>query len=116
MKKSVIAKGKRAKSRVFRGEKVKTTSGLGKKDLMKNKAGEVVSRKSNAAGVNAYLNVKDWADSVSAARKMLALKGFVAVNGKSPQGRALYIKAKDIYSGKLRIDRRTYNGLPKLEL
>merc|ERR1739838_753953 len=58
MKKSVIAKGKRAKSSVFRGTKVKTSGGLKKADLKKNKAGHVVSRKRSARGLAIYLKNK----------------------------------------------------------
>merc|ERR1719341_3039459 len=55
MKKSVIAKGKRAKSSVFRGTKAKTSGGLKKSDLVRNKAGKIVSRK---ASENAKKNFK----------------------------------------------------------
>merc|ERR1712172_341291 len=41
---SIIAKGKRAKSAVFRGSKVKTSGGMTKDKLMKNKFGKVVSK------------------------------------------------------------------------
>merc|ERR1739847_73204 len=50
MKVSKIAKGKRAKSSVFRGTKEKTSSGLKKSDLIRNKSGKVVSKKSSARG------------------------------------------------------------------
>merc|ERR1719412_1914999 len=50
MKVSKIARGKRAKSSVFRGTKEKTGSGLKKGDLMKNKYGKVVTKKSHARG------------------------------------------------------------------
>merc|ERR1712133_192350 len=49
MKKSVIAKGKRAKSSVFRGTKNKTSGGLKKSDLRKNKSGKIVSKKASDA-------------------------------------------------------------------
>merc|ERR550514_2484205 len=42
MKVSTIAKGKRAKSSVFKGTKAKTSGGLSKDDLTRNKAGKVV--------------------------------------------------------------------------
>merc|ERR550534_548146 len=45
MKVSKIAKGKRAKSSVFRGRKAKTSGGLKKQDLIKSKSGKVVSKK-----------------------------------------------------------------------
>merc|ERR1712157_558473 len=86
MKKSVIAKGKRGKSSVFRGTKEKTVGGLKKSDLMKNKNGKVVSKKSNAAGKKAFKNIKGWTAAVNKARKALNIKGFCAVGGKSAKG------------------------------
>merc|ERR1711920_919007 len=97
MKKSVIAKGKRGKSSVFRGTKEKTQGGLKKSDLMKNKNGKVVSKKSHNAGKRAYKNVSAWTKAVSRARKALGVKGFCAVGGKSAKGQALYKKAKSFY-------------------
>ena len=46
----------------------------------------------------AYKNVSGWTKAVREARKTLALTGFVAVNGKTAQGKALYAKAKAIYN------------------
>ncbi|CAE8627462.1 unnamed protein product [Polarella glacialis] len=94
MKKSIIAKGKRGKSSVFRGTKVKTSGGLKKSDLIKSKSGKVVSRKSSAAGKKAYGNIKGWTVAVQKARKELGLKGFVAIK----KGTALYKAAKAIYT------------------
>mmetsp|Transcript_57958 Transcript_57958/g.104106 ORF Transcript_57958/g.104106 Transcript_57958/m.104106 type:complete len:112 (+) Transcript_57958:1-336(+) len=94
MKKSIIAKGKRGKSSVFRGTKVKTSGGLKKSDLIKSKSGKVVSRKSSAAGKKAYGNIKGWTVAVQKARKELGVKGFVAIK----KGTALYKAAKAIYS------------------
>merc|ERR1712224_1043292 len=97
MKKKVIskiAKGKRAKSMVFKGTKVKTQSGLTKNDLMKNKAGKIVSKKQSAAGKKSkgFAKIKKWADAVKSARKALGLKGFVAIKKGSP----LYTKTKSL--------------------
>merc|ERR1719506_2437313 len=61
---------------------------------MKNKRGKVVSKKSSAAGKRKYRNIQDWVSSVVAARKALQVTGFVAINGKSLQGKALYVKSK----------------------
>merc|ERR1712031_59819 len=47
---SKIAKGKMAKSVVFRGTKAKTVGGLTASDLVKNKRGKIVSKKSLAHG------------------------------------------------------------------
>merc|ERR1711959_519223 len=93
MKKSVIAKGKRARASVFSGSKSKTASGLKKGDLTKSKSGKIVSKKASAAGKRAYKNISGWTKAVSKARKQLKVKGFVAVK----KGSALYKLAKDFY-------------------
>ncbi|CAE7897787.1 unnamed protein product [Symbiodinium sp. KB8] len=92
---SKIATGKRAKSVVFRGSKEKTSGGLAKSQLMKNKRGKVVSKKMHAKGKTIQKFVQQWLDAVMTARKELGIKGFCAVGGKSAQGKALYAKAKD---------------------
>merc|ERR1719191_1126441 len=94
-KKSVskIAKGRFAKSVVFRGSKAKTVGGLSKTDLVKNKNGRIVSKKKLAAGKKAYSNIKGWTVAVQKARKALGVKGFVAIK----KGSALYKKAKELY-------------------
>mmetsp|Transcript_71963 Transcript_71963/g.114085 ORF Transcript_71963/g.114085 Transcript_71963/m.114085 type:complete len:130 (+) Transcript_71963:80-469(+) len=99
---SKIAKGRLAKSVVLRGKKDKTVGGLTRENLMRNKRGKVVSKKSSAFGKRAYKNIQDWVSSVVAARKALQVTGFVAINGKSLQGKALYVKSKA-----LRESRRT---------
>eukprot|EP00932_Pfiesteria_piscicida_P002245 SRR837773.12181.p3 GENE.SRR837773.12181~~SRR837773.12181.p3 ORF type:complete len:133 (+),score=76.74 SRR837773.12181:2-400(+) len=98
MKKSTIAKGKRARSSVFRGTKAKTSSGLTKGELMRNKNGKIVSKKAHAAGRKQWEKngLKAWANAVKAARKALGVKGFVPVGGKSAAGKALYAKAKSL--------------------
>ena len=96
-RKSVIAKGKRGKSSVFRGTKQKTSSGLTKDKLMKNKSGKVVTKKSHARGLKNYKRISGWTAAVGKARKALGIKGFCAINGKKGQGKALYAKAKSLY-------------------
>merc|ERR1711976_1141215 len=91
---SKIARGPLAKSVVLRGGKEKTAGGLTKAMLMRNKRGKVVSKKSNASGKRSFRNIQDWVSSVVAARKALQVSGFVAINGKSLQGKALYVKSK----------------------
>merc|ERR1712151_342217 len=88
---SKIARGRFAKSQVLKGSKAKTMSGLTAKDLMKNKYGKVVSRKRSALGAR-----RAWPKAVQQARKALSLKGFIAIGGKSAEGKALYAKAKSI--------------------
>jgi hypothetical protein len=87
---SKIAKGKLAKSIVFRGGKLKTRGGLTKSDLVKNKRGRIVSKKQMANGKMRYKNIKAWAEAVAKARKALSVTGFVAIK----KGSALYTKAK----------------------
>ena len=91
---SKIAKGRFAKAMVFRGSKEKTAGGLTKDMVMRNKRGKFVSKKASAAGKRRYKNIEAWTEATVAARKALQLKGFTAVNGKSVQGKALYVKAK----------------------
>merc|ERR1712194_658453 len=97
---STIAKGKLGRAQVLRGTKEKTASGLTKDKLFKNKRGKIVSKKASAAGKKRYRAIKMWTESVAAARKALNLKGFVAVNGPKPEGKALYTKAKAIYTSR----------------
>merc|ERR1712187_251876 len=99
MKKRVskVAQGRFAKSVVLRGTKAKTGGGLTKDMLMKNKRGKIVSKKASANGRKAFARVKGWLQAVQAARKALGVTGFVAVGGKTPQGKAIYAKAKALY-------------------
>merc|ERR1712141_838301 len=95
-----IAKGRYAKSMVLRGFKEKTSGGLKKDALIKNKRGKVVSKKASAARVKLYRGSKleKWTKAVQAARKALGVTGFVALNGNTAQGKALYAKAKALYT------------------
>merc|ERR1712118_148845 len=89
---SKIAKGKRAKSSVFKGGKEKTVGGLTKSDLVKNSQGKIVSKKSSAAAKKRYAKtIKFWIEAVQKARKELGVKGFVPIK----KGSALYKKAKE---------------------
>merc|ERR1712061_775081 len=98
MKVSRIARGRGAKSRVFSGKKVKTSGGLTKDKLCKNKNGKVVSKARSAASKKAFAQgpLKAWSLAVKQARKALDMTGFVPIGGKSARGRALYAKAKAI--------------------
>merc|ERR1711977_699975 len=97
-RKSIIARGIMAKSVVFRGSKEKTTSGLTKSMLHKNKRGKIVSKKQTAAGRKAYSKIAPWTKACTQAKKSLNIKGFVLINGKTSQGKALYAKAKSLYN------------------
>merc|ERR1719454_142243 len=88
---SFVARGRFAKSVVFRGTKAKTASGLTKNDITKNSYGKFVSKAKSLLAKKRYANtIKPWITAAEKARKALNIKGFVPVNGKSAQGRALY--------------------------
>merc|ERR1719436_1606083 len=99
-RKSKIARGIMAKSLVLKGQRVKTSGGLTKDALIKNRSGKVVSKKKSSLAKRRWATsaLKKWCEAVKAARKALSITGFVAVNGKSAQGKALYAKAKTLYS------------------
>merc|ERR1712072_453 len=97
-RRTIIARGIMAKSVVFRGSKEKTTSGLTKSMLHKNKRGKIVSKRQTAAGRKAYSKIAPWTKACSQAKKSLNIKGFVLINGKTSQGKALYAKAKSLYN------------------
>merc|ERR1711972_859200 len=92
--------GRLAKALVSRGAKEKTVGGLKRDGLMKNKRGKIVSKKASAAGKRSFRNIEDWVASVVDARKQLHMSGFVAINGKSVQGKALYVKSKALAVGR----------------
>ena len=95
-KSSVIARGRGARARVFAGTKEKTISGLKKSGLTKNKLGKVVSKAASAHSKKLFAKngLQAWSNAVKGARKQLGFTGFVAIRGKSAQGKALYAKAK----------------------
>merc|ERR1719420_2582090 len=85
MKKSVVAKGKRGKSAVFRGTKLRTSGGLKKNDLRRNKRGKVVSVKASNRSKNSKAGkvIARWGAATKQARKALGIKGFCPVGGKT---------------------------------
>merc|ERR1740129_1743889 len=97
---SKVARGIRAKSMVFKGSREKTVGGLKKDDLMLNRRGKVVSKKASALGNRRFRNIEPWVDSLMEARKALHINGFVAINGKTLQGKALYVKAKTLWKAR----------------
>ena len=72
---SKVAKGKRGKSSVFRGTKARTSGGLKKEHLKKNKNGKVVSKKASDAAKKSKQGKKiaAWANACSKARKALGI-------------------------------------------
>merc|ERR1719272_2091511 len=91
-----IARGRFARSLVLRGKKEKTVGGLTSAMLIKNKRGKVVSKRASARGKRSYKQIESWVESLMSARESLKVQGFVAINGKSLQGKALYVKAKAV--------------------
>lgn len=94
-RKSKIAKGKRAKALVYNGKFQKTTGGLTKEHVTKNKAGKVVSVKMQAHGKKAYIKngIQRWVAAFLDARVELGVTGFVAIKN----GSDLHKKTKEIY-------------------
>merc|ERR1712003_612735 len=76
----------------------KTVGGLKQESLMKNKRGKIVSKRRSALGKRIFQNVEPWLDCLMEARRALHISGFVAVNGKTLQGKALYVKTKALLS------------------
>ena len=77
---------------VFNGKFAKTSGGLQKSALTKNKNGKIVSKKKSARG-----KASKWIAAVAKARKALGIKGFCAVGGKAGKGKALLAKARSFY-------------------
>lgn len=91
-----VARGRLAKSMVFSGKKAKTSGGLTKDLLMSNAKGKIVSKRQSAHGKKSFKNIEGWVEAVMEARAAFNAKGFVAINGKTLQGKALYAKAKTL--------------------
>merc|ERR1719379_730187 len=84
---STIAKGKKAKVQVWRGKKVKTSTGLTKADLIKSKSNKIVSAKKSEAGKKSK-----WAKATAKARAEKGYSGFKAIK----RGTSFYEHAKQI--------------------
>merc|ERR1712046_334013 len=90
---SKIAKGRYAKVLVLRGSKEKTAGGMKASDLIRNKAGRVVSKKQSALAKQRG-TLKPWLSAVKKARAALKVTGFVAIKKGTP----LYVKAREFYN------------------
>merc|ERR1719150_541960 len=95
---STIAKGFQSKVAVFKGRKAKTSGGLTKSTLAKNKSGKVVSKALSARAKASFASspLKKWCDATKKARKELGIKGFCSVGGKTAQGKAVLAKVRAI--------------------
>ena len=86
MKAMKVVSARLAKRHAFFGKIDKTATGLKKTDLVKNKAGRIVSKKRSAMGKK-----NTWIVAVNKARAFLKIKGFAVVKKGTP----LYKKAKE---------------------
>ena len=77
------------KRHVFYGKVLCTRSGLYTFDLVKNKAGKIVSRKKSTRG-----RMNPWIVACACAREMLKTPGFVLLTKGSP----LYLMAKELHN------------------
>jgi len=95
---SAIARGKYARSAVFKGKKAKTVGGVSKAGLIKSKSGKIVSKAASARSKRTFAQsaLKKWGVALKEARKALGITGFCLVGGKSAQGTALHAKVKAI--------------------
>ena len=84
------------KWQVYRGTRTRTAGGLRKEDLMRNKAGKIVSRKQHLHSKK-NKSIGNWTVAVKKARNAMNVKGFVPVGGKTAEGQALLQKAHSFY-------------------
>ena len=82
---------------VFLGTKERTSGGLKKSDLTKNRDGKVVSKKASDRAKKTGKHIAKFGKAVAQARKSLGIKGFVPVGGKTARGQALLKKARSLY-------------------
>merc|ERR1719410_543960 len=82
---------------VWNGSKTYTKGGLTKSNLMLNKRGKVVSKKTHAFGQKAFAGIKGWTVALAKARKELGITGFVKLN-RGTEGVALYNLAKKYHN------------------
>jgi len=101
-KPSIVAKGRGAKARVFAGSKAKTSGGLKKSDLVRNKRGKVVSKKASQRSKSSKgaKVISKWGAATKQARKQLGIKGFCPVGGKTPKGQQLLKAVRSIVGKK----------------
>merc|ERR1719401_2374752 len=80
---------------------------------MRNKRGKIVSKRASASGMRRYKQIEDWTEAVMEARDVLHVRGFLAINGKSLQGKALYVKAKLIRDARRHLSSTSPAALPR---
>merc|ERR1719205_85813 len=95
---SAVARGRMARSIVWKGSKQKTAGGLTKDTLTRSRSGKIVSKAASARAKKAFAQsaLKKWGDACKKARKELKIVGFCPMGGQTAQGKALYAKAKSL--------------------
>merc|ERR1719491_1300240 len=94
---SKVARGKYRKALVFRGSKQKTSGGLTKESLIKNKHGRIVNKAASARAKKTMSPAfQAFGEATKKARKELGITGFCPVGGKTAHGKVLYAKVKSI--------------------
>ncbi len=93
---SKIGRGRMQKAMVFRGTKERTSGGLKKTGLKKNKNGKIVSSKQSQRSKKRFAGSKisKWQNAAKKARSNLKIKGFCPIGGKTQQGKRLYAEIK----------------------
>merc|ERR1712156_476515 len=78
---------------VWNGTRQKTMGSLEKSSLMKNKRGEIVSKKAHKTGMKRYKQLKPWVTAFVQARKNLGITGFTPCK----KGTKLYKETLKLY-------------------
>jgi len=113
MKVSKIGTGKYARLRVFRGYTEKTSGGLKKVDLTRNRIGRIVSTRTSARSkVNYASTLAKWTQALMKAREALGIKGFVVVT----KGSAVYEKAQEFYKQLQTLEQAPGSALSAMEI
>lgn len=88
-KASAVARGKGAKAQVYKGKKLKTSSGLKREDLTRGKRGKIVSLRKHRLG-----KANRWAQATAKARAAKGVSGFRLLK----KGDSFYQMVKDIFA------------------
>merc|ERR1719162_1867088 len=97
-----VAAGKMAKSLVLKGSRERTSGGLKKANIIKNKDGKAVSKAMSTRSKASFKGsaLEGWMKACQAAKKAMGITGFAVVGGSTAQGKALYAKVKALYTKK----------------
>ena len=82
---------------VLKGRREKTAGGLKANMLMRNSRGHVVSKRAHAVGRSSFVRFEPLLQAVMNARACLLVMSSVAINGRTLQGKALYVKSRAVH-------------------